>query len=107
MPTCFSEFGIGLLTEDKVIELADDYAFHKARTIGVLKKLNNEAILKTFKEANRQSKRLKKRNQSAAMNRTPGVRQYGIQTTKSSYFPGQSESGCLNESDQQERNQKR
>ena len=52
-PTNFSELGIGVLSEEKLIELADNCAFHKTRTIGAMKNLAYEDILEIYKGANK------------------------------------------------------
>jgi hypothetical protein len=53
MPTCFSELGIGIQTEDGLRDLATRCSFHGKRLVGSFKKLNAEDLYNIYKMANR------------------------------------------------------
>lgn len=53
MPTCLSELGCGVLTEDVLEDLAFRCTFRGARTIGTFKVLSYEDILAIYRMANR------------------------------------------------------
>ena len=52
MPTCFTELGIGVQSEESLRGLADRCVFHGARTVGNFKKLNGEDCYLIYKNAN-------------------------------------------------------
>jgi hypothetical protein len=53
LPTCLSELGIGIQTEEDIKELADRCAWKGKRTIGRLKPLDAGGIAEVYKLANR------------------------------------------------------
>lgn len=53
MPVCFSELGIGVLSDAELESLAVKCTYGKTRTIGSFKKLNYDDILQIYKMANR------------------------------------------------------
>lgn len=53
MPTCFSELGIGVQSEEVLQDLTDRCVFHGARTIGQFKVLNRSDVYEIYKLANR------------------------------------------------------
>lgn len=52
MPTCFTELGIGVQSDDVLRQLADSCVFHGKRTIGGFKKLDGEDVYNIYKKAN-------------------------------------------------------
>jgi alcohol dehydrogenase YqhD (iron-dependent ADH family) len=53
MPTCFSELGIGIQSEEVLRELADRCVFYGSRTVGSFKVLDREDVYQIYKLANR------------------------------------------------------
>jgi len=53
MPTCFTELGIGVQSDEILGELADRCVFYGERTIGSFKKLDREDAYQIYKLANR------------------------------------------------------
>lgn len=52
MPTCFTELGVGVQSEESLRGLADRCVFHGARTIGHFKELSGEDCYRIYKDAN-------------------------------------------------------
>jgi len=52
MPTCFSELGIGVQSDQVIDELADSCVFHGKRLVGLFKPLNKDDIINIYKLAN-------------------------------------------------------
>lgn len=52
MPTCLSELGLGVLSDETVQELAYRCAFQNTRTIGTFRVLDHNDILKIYQAAN-------------------------------------------------------
>lgn len=52
-PTCFTELGIGLQSEETLRELADKCVFYGKRTVGLFKPLDSEDVYQVYKMANR------------------------------------------------------
>lgn len=52
MPTCFTELGIGVQSDDVLRQLADSCVFHGKRTIGGFKELDGEDVYAIYKLAN-------------------------------------------------------
>jgi hypothetical protein len=53
MPTCFSELGIGVQSEQTLQELADSCVFYGKRLVGNFKPLDKNDVLEIYKKANR------------------------------------------------------
>lgn len=53
MPTCFSEMGIGIQSEETLRELADSCVFHGKRTVGSFRVLDAEDVYEIYRLANR------------------------------------------------------
>jgi alcohol dehydrogenase YqhD (iron-dependent ADH family) len=53
MPTCFTELGIGIQSEETLRELADRCVFYGKRTVGGFKVLDSEGVYQIYKLANR------------------------------------------------------
>jgi alcohol dehydrogenase YqhD (iron-dependent ADH family) len=53
MPTCFSEMGIGIQSEETLRELADSCVFHGKRTVGSFRVLEADDIYEIYRLANR------------------------------------------------------
>ena len=53
MPTCFSELGIGLQTDEVIDEMSDSCVFHGKRLVGNFKPLDKNDIFNIYKSANR------------------------------------------------------
>ncbi len=52
MPTCFTELGIGVQSEEMLNELADSCVFYGKRTVGNFKQLGREDVYQIYKMAN-------------------------------------------------------
>ena len=52
MPTCFSELGIGVLSEEELDDLADRCVWHGKRTVGFFKVLDKDDVTAIYKMAN-------------------------------------------------------
>ena len=52
MPSCFTELGVGVQSEESLRGLADRCVFHGTRTIGHFKALNGEDCYRIYKDAN-------------------------------------------------------
>ena len=52
MPTCFTELGVGVQSEEELHGLADRCVYHGTRTIGHFKELNGEDCYQIYKDAN-------------------------------------------------------
>ena len=53
MPTCFSELGVGVQSEQAINEMADSCVFYGKRLVGTFKQLNKDDIFNIYKLANR------------------------------------------------------
>lgn len=53
MPTCFTELGIGVQSDEVLCELADSCMFHGKRTVGSFKVIDFDDAYKIYKLANR------------------------------------------------------
>jgi len=53
VPTCFSELGIGIQTDEAIGEMADSCVFHGKRLVGNFKPLDKNDIVNIYKLANR------------------------------------------------------
>jgi alcohol dehydrogenase YqhD (iron-dependent ADH family) len=53
MPTCYTELGIGVQSEETLRELADRSMFYGKRKIGGFKELDGEDAYQIYKLANR------------------------------------------------------
>jgi len=53
MPTCFTELGIGVQTDEVIDEMADSCVFHGKRLVGNFKPLDKSDIINIYKLANR------------------------------------------------------
>ena len=53
MPTCFTELGIGIQTDEVINEMASCCVFHGARKVGNFKPLEKNDVAAIYKMANR------------------------------------------------------
>jgi alcohol dehydrogenase YqhD (iron-dependent ADH family) len=53
MPTCFTELGIGIQTDEVIDEMADSCVFHGKRLVGNFKPLDKNDIVNIYKLANK------------------------------------------------------
>jgi len=53
MPTCFTELGIGIQSDDVLNELSDSCVFYGSRLVGNFKQLNKDDVLAIYKLANK------------------------------------------------------
>ena len=53
MPTCFTELGVGIQTQDVIDHLADSCVWHGARKVGTFRPLDKADVINIYQAANR------------------------------------------------------